>query len=680
MSLYTEEQIKSTNHIAFTQNSTGDSISSAVNPFSNPNRAVQALFQARTFNWFANSLSDKSHRDAFLTKVANSFQQTLNTARSYLDQITSLQDRNTKLETENHRLSTQPEPAARVKPCDHPAEIADLKEEIRLLKSQIVDNVEFQTDLKNQITELEEREEKLTQDYNHLIDQGQETLELLPNCENIEQFHSAVKGLIQREHHADQLAGDNQAIIFEWENVGLDLLPNKDGIPPTALEAQIAVKQLINSLGATLDRLKMAPSGVISGQTLSPENISTLWKNIPEIFRNGKQATPTTSVELLQALSTLTCHHPRELALTLSLPENNDWDNSIEAVNDLALHVCPTITASSQAQGTRLFKASDVPRFNSTKEYSAYRTALRRFLDSEDPPALHEQGRALNRILGTFEDPVALAASASWDVTPLIRNSWTDTVTNFLAALDLKFQSPTILEDTQIEFLKVKPKDGESPVDFFNRFDAAANQLRAIQVQRGIPLGFQLTDKEVSARLITVVPRYLTFDVRLSLLRQGKSIELCSPAELRIEYLNTWAYLAKPASSSNVTNTPRTAHTRSTPASGSAATKAKEPKTYMCGFHGNYDTSPPVPQELRGSIYVDPRGISTDAECEARRKRCATIPVCLNCRRPRSQHQTVGATFRPISAAASTRASPAQITAPPPRLTIEAAPPAPSSQ
>ncbi|KAH5617447.1 hypothetical protein HBI23_256790, partial [Parastagonospora nodorum] len=47
----------------------------------------------------------------------------------------------------------------------------------------------------------------------------------------------------------------------------------------------------------------------------------------------------------------------------------------------------------------------------------------------------------------SFKDPIAHEVALSWDVTPLIRGDWTSTYTVFVAFLDSKFQSITILDD-----------------------------------------------------------------------------------------------------------------------------------------------------------------------------------------------------------------------------------------
>jgi hypothetical protein len=62
------------------------------------------------------------------------------------------------------------------------------------------------------------------------------------------QLEQIAKGLASQESHADELAIHNQAKIFEWENVGLRLCPNKDDIPPTVEAATIQILALYQRL------------------------------------------------------------------------------------------------------------------------------------------------------------------------------------------------------------------------------------------------------------------------------------------------------------------------------------------------------------------------------------------------------------------------------------------------
>jgi len=414
----------------------------------------------------------------------------------------------------------------------------------------------------------------------------------------------------------------------------------------------------------------MAQSGMISGQ-ISEGDCATIWNNVPPLFRIplGNHPTPKTSVELMESLALLRCLHPTELARALGdFSGEQDWETSIGMVTDLQNHECPRNTpAPANPTQSRLFKASDVPEFTNTQDYDGYRSSLLMFFQSEDAPAQHEFGRALLRILGTFKDPTARSAAQGWDVTNLIHPNWEETYQAFLLALDKKFQSATILEDSMTNWMKCRPKPEEKPSDFFNRYEASVTQLTSVQTRSGIPPNERAGRMLITNRLLQVLPKYLVDDLRLSLSRQQppRMIEMLSLEELRPLMERSWAYLPKPANHNRPGNNPQ-GRVRST-----AATNETKPR--QCGLIVSYDSNPPVPQNLRGAIYPDNRNPEKNAANLARRRIAANQRVCEYCRRPASQHQAVGTNFKQVTMTdqPTTRAA---ITAPPPRLLLEAAP------
>jgi hypothetical protein len=400
---------------------------------------------------------------------------------------------------------------------------------------------------------------------------------------------------------------------------------------------------------------------------LTQEQVQTIWNQIPESLRHSKEAAPTTSVELLQALRNLvSCQHPEELAHTLSAPDSQDWEISIGQVQDL---LDQPAQAPSVINGrSTLFKASDIPRFTNTKEYDDFRSSLLLFLQSTEYPARHEFGMALVRILSTFEDPVARQAAKGWDTRRLIHpTSWEITYNSFIQALDDKFQSATLLQDTKIEWMKCKPKPDEKPSDFFNRFEALTSQLQDVQIRMNAPV---LSDVVITERLLLVLPRYLTDDARQTFARTGDMLELKTPRELRKYFEISWTYLPRPAATGHNTKTNyQTANNRNTPITQGR----NEVRPRPCGLIVSYDSSPAVPEALRGSLYPDPRNPSNDIGNAARRQRCAQQNVCTYCRRPQAEHQSSGPNFKPVTLDSRIRQTPAvpvipeerRLTAPP---------------
>ncbi|KAH8710121.1 hypothetical protein GQ44DRAFT_714681 [Phaeosphaeriaceae sp. PMI808] len=213
---------------------------------------------------------------------------------------------------------------------------------------------------------------------------------------------------------------------------------------------------------------------------LTPRDCATLWTHIPKELRRLPEGAhpPSTSVELMEALRHLgSCRHPQELAQALGLAEETDWETSREMVRGLVEHRCPVTTITPETR-SRLFKVSDVPIFANTAYYEGFRSSLLRFFQYEDAPLPHEYERALLRVLISFKDPIAHAVALHWDVTPFISDDWTSTYTIFVAFLDSKFQSITILEDILDEY---KLTGNEDDLDSYDRLVAATNRIKEIQ-------------------------------------------------------------------------------------------------------------------------------------------------------------------------------------------------------
>jgi hypothetical protein len=582
------------------------------------------------------------------------------TTKAY-SQLTQERDQlratNQKLVEETQRLSVQPR--------EQPLHKNPLQSQLNQLQTQLRESSEkiqlldeANDELRESLTLAKDTLEASTLEKQGIIQDCQKLLDLLPGTTTLDELAQAIQGLKQTESHSDQLVGENQALLFEWENLGLDLVPNPEGIPPTPQTASIALKNLISAFAASVDKNMGKPEDRMSGtppKDLTHEQLEYLWKDIPEEFRAAKKLRPATIQQLRDFLEQLTCPHPYQAARALGDESGQqEWDASLEQMTNLSSHVCQP--NPNPEERSRLFKASEVPEFTSTREYDDYRSSLKMFFLSTEAPAAYEYGTALLRILGTFKDPVARQAAKGWDVSTLIHpTSWPITWNSFLAALDDKFQSATLLQDTVVEWKRCRPKPEEKPVEFFNRFEALTTQLIDVKERTAAPA---MTDSEISERLLTVLPAYLTTDARRQFGQKGELLESKKLKELRKYFEISWAYLPKPAATGhNTTRNFQTASGKAAPAHNHVT--AKEPKTYLCGFHGNYDTSPAVPARFRGSIFADPRNPANNTENLARKKLCADAGLCINCRRDQSQHPTIGSNFKPIHMNPTARRGPA---------------------
>jgi hypothetical protein len=431
--------------------------------------------------------------------------------------------------------------------------------------------------------------------------------------------------------------------------------------------------------------------------SLTAEDCATIWNQLPEITRQRfKRKTPSTAVELMDALAEVRpppepCVHPQQAAVALGDASGNQpWDASIEQMERDAQHICPTLAQTIPIPITtqRLFKVSEVPELSNTKEYELYRSQLQRFLRAHGSPQQHEFGQALERILQAFTAPSAQVAAASWKVTDLIRPTWEETTNALIHALDEKFEDNNVLEEAMLKWYRTQLKDGADINEFFNHYEAAADVYLLAQIRKGIPTGAQISPAVVTARLVQILPSYLRNALKLRLTSQRIMWETLTLKQLRPHLEDLWRYLPKPAAAGHNTNTRfQTASNRLAPAQQTSnqsprGGRVNETKQRQCGMMVSYDTSPPVPQQARGSLYPDPRDPSKNAENLRRLQYCAQHDLCTFCRRDRAQHQPSGPNFKAVTIPANTRAAPAQEQEPTPNERIDGhlllAPPASS--
>jgi len=163
-----------------------------------------------------------------------------------LKQISTLTEGNCPKPSEHQEITTLQKEIKELqtttcpKPQDH-QDIKDLKKKNTEYRSTTVEaGVALQTAI-NKNTALQQELEKC--------------FSLLPGVTTFEQLSSAIHGLQNTEDHATNLVGELQATLFDWEDIGLILVPTADGRPPSIADVNIRVTQLINAfVGSNLTR------------------------------------------------------------------------------------------------------------------------------------------------------------------------------------------------------------------------------------------------------------------------------------------------------------------------------------------------------------------------------------------------------------------------------------------
>jgi hypothetical protein len=601
--------------------------------------------------------------------------------------VAQLQATNNQLKEDNNRLSTLPhkDPAFSRLQEDHQELVNNFNEL----------NKEY-TQLRLEALELRAK----AKERDNLQKELQRLLAIFPDISKTSQLERQIEELRNTERNSNNLAAALGASLEDWENVGKILAPHSSHPFEAAtkatqtLEQNNKLREQIKDLTQQLHTLRSHhrrlsdtilqsrnpitmtepttthATGMIQGENFTPGNIRTIWEQIPEHYRNlptGQEA-PTTIVDLISALGQINCNHPRQAALVLGdNTGTQDWDTSLAQMDEYRNHQCPEPEEAAASASSKLFRASDVPTFKDDKDYDGFRGSLVSFLQSEDPPRRSEYGRALLRILSSIEAPSARVAAKNWNVQNLLRPTWEATYHQFLNALDKKFESQTILQDSKIAWLACRPKDNEKPADFFNRFEGLTEHLKDVQRRKQAPI---LSDSIITERLLIILPRYLTNHARIHFAQQGQLMELQTPEEIRRHFEVTWTYTPRPAATGHDTKY-RFKTANASPAPASSTNNVKE---RQCGMIASYDTTPAVPPEARGSLMPDSDPAKSAANA-ARRHYCAQHKLCLFCRRPQSQHQASAPRFKPVTIQGNARPAPAQIQAPiPEQLQIEAAP------
>lgn len=450
------------------------------------------------------------------------------------------------------------------------------------------------------------------------------------------------------ERWSDASAAINRAIevtVPDDEAIARDLVQQLLDIRKAIDEGEIRVMTQI--LGFLPD----------AGAPLIPQ----LWSKIPAALKgtHPEPADAATFNAFFEGL-TIGCPHPEELAQTLGDPDAQEWTLSLRHVERLMTAAAAAPAATTTVATTKLFDAKDVPTLKNPDEYFPYRTRLEAFFRGTQTPSPADFSTALYRVLATLDHPTVAAAVIGWDPTPQVRATWVATWRAFLLALDDKFLPKTILPDTIREYMRCHPTKEESAVSFFNRFEAALTKRQAVERLKGAPV---VSDDAVVSRLLAILPRELVDAVEVNHMQQGIVTQSRTPRQLRDDFEIVWRHRSppkadKPTGPARGRNAP--------PRLPANSTDALKPR--RCGLVCNYETAPRVPDHLRGSLFND------DADSRRCRAEAARLGLCQYCRRPASQHATVGATPRlvtPANAPARGRAAPARLPSPPPGPRVE---------
>lgn len=539
---------------------------------------------------------------------------------------------------------------------------------------------------KRQQQEIEERKGTLTRIYRQIPS--------FPNVSNEEEAIDAIKGLIRAEQVTNKIIQANRKELEDWAQVGKLLIRKPETVSLTAKQSATRILEILH---ASLAATTMASTGPSRFSLLFPESINTaddFWRHLDDQWKRLASNPPQNNKEAQDFINKILfnpprilpeqpCDHPQQLANALDRHITQDWEDSIDDVRQLKNRMS-TLPTPTQTRSS-LFKISDVPKFTKRTEYWAYRTALERFFSAISEPDSTEYGMALNRIIASWESEDVRIAAGHWDINPLLRydlydpntdattthiRNWNQLKTAFLKACDQKFLTVTFAEDSIKDLNKVRPKPGQTPMDFLLDFETAVENRNSAARLKGIPIA---THSEVTGQLLRVIPAYVRDQLRIT---QGMHLENLTLAQLRQPLITVWTYTPDPRPTFK-NNNPRVHNVpTNTGNPGPNNNQRDQVKDRLCGLRCSYDfPNPPVPQDLRGRIYFA-EGRDDNNAAEQRNTRCQQADVCESCRRNRAAHRP-GQTFRPVLAFRRPR----RIMAAPNHTQLEEAPPrAPTPQ
>jgi hypothetical protein len=343
-------------------------------------------------------------------------------------QVTQLRATNNQLKEDNNRLSTLPhkDPAFSHLQQDHQKLVETFNE---LNNAYQRTQQDLQEALNKQSFEFEDFQGKIKdweQVGKSLLAQPYDPDTFQPSAEKAQQH---AKDLVQALHAATQLRHKDQETNLELRKQLEKLRSHHRRLSDHITQTRMPDTEPSSS------KAPMPSSGMFD-EDLTPAQCRTIWNQIPKEYRsfpeNVDHSTyPSTSVELMSALTLVGCNHPQEIRddLLSGNPryQSDDWEESRGLVRGLAAHRCPDASLfgiNTSPTSGKLFKLSDVPKFTDSKEYPSFRSKLYRFLRTTQPPSVLEFPRALEIILSSFEDEAVAKATQTWDVTDLIADNW----------------------------------------------------------------------------------------------------------------------------------------------------------------------------------------------------------------------------------------------------------------
>jgi hypothetical protein len=294
-----------------------------------------------------------------------------------------------------------------------------------------------------------------------------------------------------------------------------------------------------------------------------------------------------------------------------------------------------TIQLPSAPATDKLPSISDFPELSDPAKYWEWRSVFSRFSASISVP-ISSLAVALNRTLSRFTGTTTSMVNA-FDVSALVRDSWSASAAALIAATDKAFLSAKYLDVVSAAFRAVRPHAGEDAPEFLRRFLAARNLLNEVAIATGEP-DLVVHDEELRRQFLAVI----SADTRTALRAHHGLVSVVPWDELARSVEFRWV-ATKPRTSPAPAAAPASG-SRSSGSSPAAAPGPAPPSRNKCGVTLRYDDAPAVPAELHGPVFRwagkgrAPFSPAQTAENEARNGRGRAAGVCLSCRRPRSAH------------------------------------------
>jgi hypothetical protein len=289
--------------------------------------------------------------------------------------------------------------------------------------------------------------------------------------------------------------------------------------------------------------------------------------------------------------------------------------------------------------GRKLFKAEEVPEFKDTDKYWDWRCQFRRFALSQEvsqDSLLTAVNRILQRFTGTNTHPLA----QSWNVENIFRDlgDWTLVWKELLRRTDEMYLRKDFLAQQTKQWNALRAED--NPHEFFLHL-----QTRRWACDEAFTLagGQPFSDGEVWRHMLRKLPDH----IRDECTKLITNFQIGTLTQHRDRIIEIWSTTKAPV------KTPKTPTPAARQRVQPTATRTPGNQTVQrkCGLVVSYDTTPAVPEELRGGLYDNPRNTpQQNADNSRRRQLAATRRVCEYCRRPQGEHHASGPNFKMVLA------------------------------